>query len=54
MLGTESCHRSSRSIGRPLDDGETDTRINRLNTAHPPNIKEEVSGPNGDELSEIY
>ena len=46
MLGTESRHSSSGSIGRPLNDRETDTRINRFNTAHPPNIEEEVSRPN--------
>ena len=37
LLGAEGRHRSPRSIGRPLRNGETDTRINRLNSTHASN-----------------
>lgn len=54
MLGTERAHRTTRSIGRPLDDGKTDTGIDRFNSAHPSNIDGELSGPNTTKWSEIY
>jgi hypothetical protein len=40
VFGAERAHCASRCIGRPLGDGETDTRINRLNKGHPSNIEE--------------
>ncbi len=52
VLSTERRHRSPRGIRRPLNDGETDTRINRFNTAHPSNIEAEVSGPNATKVSD--
>lgn len=33
-------HRPARRIRWPLGDGKADTRINRLNTTHPPKIRE--------------
>jgi hypothetical protein len=51
----ERCDRSTQRIGRPLRDGETDTRIDGFNTAHPSKIEGEVSPPSttGVPLKEI-
>ena len=37
LLGAEGRHRPARRIGWPLGYGETDTRINRLNSTHASN-----------------
>jgi hypothetical protein len=39
-LSAERRHRPARRIRWPLGDGKADTRINRLNTTHPPKIRE--------------
>ncbi len=54
MLETEGRHRPARRIIRPLGDRETNTRINRFNSAHPSNIEGEVSPRRAPELSPIY
>jgi hypothetical protein len=54
VLDAKRRHRTPRRIGRPLNDGKTDTGIDRFNAAHPSNIEAEVSGPNNPEASEIY